>query len=379
MIKAMMYINPLWLASIPEIGEHFDDVTTTHLGTEGLEAFTDLKSLKAYGDPSQLQYVKSDGHLQTRSYFGTNKMNDFNGIKGDKETAKANLGLYGMFERSFSSILNNIRSPVDGTSKLFDLAEKINNMLKDDDAKKKKYGYAGLEGIYINENILGLLEVLAQKIQKDNNRKNPVSVVCPQKEIYKKIAEKDSTIAVLPISAEIIQSTKTTDTLAIQDEFYSQVLFFRSMFNKIRTDNAKINIEPNSFFQATKKDQYNTLMRKIKSFEIPKTSIRKGLSDNIDDNKNNWINNYDYNRIYNIEDPPIKSILKDYLEDETFKNFYLFFVVSNNLKIKKNKEGEVIESIETCDKQIQLLYDTKDFMDVIANENAHGVICSNDE
>jgi len=93
----------------------------------------------------------------------------------------------------------------------------------------------------------------------------------------------------------------------------------------------------------------------------------KGISDNIEDNKNNWINNYNYNKIFNIKRPAIKSILKPYLDDPSFGNFYLFFVVSNNLKVKGSTQ------IETCDKQIQLLYDTKDFMDIIAHEKAEGV------
>jgi hypothetical protein len=42
---------------------------------------------------------------------------------------------------------------------LFGLGKKINEMLKDEKLKEKNFGYAGLEGIYINENILGLLEV----------------------------------------------------------------------------------------------------------------------------------------------------------------------------------------------------------------------------
>ena len=49
------------------------------------------------------------------------------------------------------------------------------------------------------------------------------------------------------------------------------------------------------------------------------------------------------------------------------------------MKQKKNSKGEIVEKIDTCEKQIQLIYDTKDFMDVIANENASGVVCSNDE
>ena len=68
----------------------------------------------------------------------------------------------------------------------------------------------------------------------------------------------------------------------------------------------------------------------------------------------------------------IKSILKEYLNDDSFRNFYLFFVVSNN---QKGKKGDAT-GLETCDKQIQLLYDTRDFMDIIANENAEGVKCN---
>ena len=52
------------------------------------------------------------------------------------------------------------------------------------------------------------------------------------------------------------------------------------------------------------------------------------------------------------------------MKDPKFNNFYLFFVVSNN----KKSNG-----LETCDKQVQLIYDTRKFMDMIANENAEGI------
>ena len=63
--------------------------------------------------------------------------------------------------------------------------------------------------------------------------------------------------------------------------------------------------------------------------------------------------------------------MKEYLNDDSFRNFYLFFVVSNN---QKGKKGDST-GLETCDKQIQLIYDTRDFMDIIAHENAEGVQC----
>jgi hypothetical protein len=90
----------------------------------------------------------------------------------------------------------------------------------------------------------------------------------------------------------------------------------------------------------------------------------KNISNVEDTNKGNWINNYDYNSIFNRDTPPIKSILSTYLNDKSFKNFYLFFVVSNNLKI--DSTGQTPD-LETCDKQIQLLFDTRDFMEVIAD------------
>jgi len=238
---------------------------------------------------------------------------------------------------------------------------------------QQKYGYAGLEGVYINENILGLLEVLSEKIQIDRkkNSSDIVHVVCPQKEIYKKIYKDDSKI---PISYNLLKKLGQVDNngnfkedaviFQQDDEFYSQIKFMKD-FARIRMK--KDGTFEDSFFRAVPNNKYITKMRTNN-----KNYMNKGLVENIEDSTKNWINNYDYNSIFNRKDPPIKSILSTYLEDSSFKNFYLFFVVSNNLKIDdKNPNG-----IDTCDKQLQLLFDTRDFMEVIANENATGKQCN---
>ena len=49
--------------------------------------------------------------------------------------------------------------------------------------------------------------------------------------------------------------------------------------------------------------------------------------------------------------------------------FYLFFVTSNNVKQGETKADD----IDTCAKQIQLMYDTRYFMDIIANEDSKGI------
>ena len=398
MIKTMMYINPLWLATIPEIAEYFDGVKE-HLKSEGLSESSVLKSRKVYqlydtsptktnldkykrlleirGDKKDIdmenQFTEAfaNAHLQGIK-FGT----DYNKFDGIGNIGKLNLGLNGMFERCFIKILDCIKD-LNGNSKLKDLGEKINDMLADPEARKQKYGYAGLEGIYINENILGLLEVLSEKIQTDrlkdsNGEKKIVHVVCAQNEIYKKLLKDKKKILIdynLVDKKDLEgESFKPDATAFVQDdEFYSQIYTFRHLIAVLRGNtNDKNSVLPESFFKASEKDNYNTVMRHDKTLEV-NGSIR-GLSENIDDIKNNWINNYDYNKIYNLENPPIKSILKDYLQDESFRNFYLFFVVSNNLKMVSKTDG-----LETCDKQIQLLYDTRYFMDVIANENPEGI------
>ena len=80
------------------------------------------------------------------------------------------------------------------------------------------------------------------------------------------------------------------------------------------------------------------------------------------------IKNYDYNKIFNIDNPPIKKILESYID--SIDNFYLFFVVTNN-----NKEDSTGNSINTCDKQMQLIWDTRHFMNVIAEDNPASMKC----
>ena len=68
-----------------------------------------------------------------------------------------------------------------------------------------------------------------------------------------------------------------------------------------------------------------------------------------DNTLNNWINEtYDYNKTFNIENPPIATLLNPYFK--IINNFYLFYVVSN-------------DNHSQCDKQIKLIEDSKTFLD----------------
>ena len=400
MIKSMMFINPLWMSLVPEIAEHFDK-ETNHLDylkgpyedikTVGIykcdkgDTFNNIEKYvghsppTAAGDYSYLAYVSSNAHRQVQ--FVSNEPNAFDKPQyAVTKQQQINLGLYGMWERAFSNILNVIKDK-DGNSNLIELGDKINNMLENKESRDKKYGYAGLEGIYINENILGLLEVLSEKIQKNRNPNIPADkikhVVCQQKEIYKNIFKSSKT----PIDYNILNaegkinlggSFKEDTTIFVEDdEFYSQIKFMKQIAKLSATpsEGGALNFSNNSFFTATEKDMYHTKIINMEKYSTDGKT--KGIKKDIEDNNKSWINNYDYNKIFNIKNPAIKSILKEYLNDDSFRNFYLFFVVSNN---QKGKKGDST-GLETCDKQIQLIYDTRDFMDIIAHENAEGVQC----
>ena len=355
MIKSMMYINPMWLASIPEIAEHFDNTTNEQKWDAEKFPNQNVNYRAVFGkqNSDQTEFAineSNNAHKQTGLLNNLSPRTD--NFKDLSSKQKAILSLYGLQSRSFNNILDYIKDN-SGKSNLFALGDKINKMLPEGEQQDKKYGYAGLEGIYINENILGLLEVLAEKIQKKKNPKlqpsELKSVVCSQKEIYKKLFSSKTIV-------------RGTNNYAEDDEFYSQIMFM----NKFLNPYANKDLYEKTDVASSKK--INKMTTGYETFEFEKQTY--GLSKNIEDNKNNWINNYDYNSIFNIKTPPIKSILQSYLSDNSFSNFYMFFVVSNNLKVDGSK------NIDTCDKQLQLLYDTRVFMDIIANDKAAGISCS---
>jgi len=401
MIKTMMYMNPLWLSSIPEIAEYFDKPTTSINKLDPEKPLTDNSSGATiyYIDQSQLtnqlldsfyslhtnnlnrgshlMVAKANSQEQTKHYGGATT-NNFGNVSPDD---KVKLAVAGICDRAKKNIINLIQD-----SKLSELGEQINNMLEDETAKKQRYGYAGLEGIYINENILGLLEILSLKIQEDRIKDKsllpafkPKHVVCEQKEIYKELYKK---LPRTPVDIKLLLDLKrvskvndngqdtykinnNADIFVEDDELFSQIKFFQEI---ITTKNRNP-----EFFKSTIANPFDTFMRTETDLEIKVVNETKGITKNIEDNKNNWINNYNYNKIFNIRDPPIKSILKPYLDDPQFKNFYLFFVVSNNLKVTKLETGGS-STTDTCDKQLQLLYDTRHFMDIIAHEDAEGIL-----
>lgn len=422
LLKAMFYMNPLWLSLIPETAMFFDEKNDgNHLSVrdaygaygpsgsikgKGIEVYGTYQSVgsktKTFLDKVYKPRATDGKQVSTEEHFtkqqGPNQHLQFHtlderllfsrpdnlSIIPDINERKAIinvLGLRGLSERSMFTIVNLIK---DGD--LIGLGDKLNKMLKTTNINigtdtnkimktnsELRYGYAGLEGIYINENILGLLQVLANRVRTIRTKES-VPVVCEQIENYRKIITKTKNEKI-PIDITILNDTKNNQLVindritpaeqadiiknidpkqslfVDEDEFYSQIVYMMD-FSRITVGEVSeyTNKKPAAFRDNIEKDTslyFNTNLRNSKF--------------NTDNDVLKYVNNYDYNKIFNITEPPIKKILEPYLEE--INNFYLFFVVSNNLK--SSKSGD----IETCDKQMKLLYDTRVFMNVISAEN----------
>jgi hypothetical protein len=335
LIKSMMYSNPLWLSLIPEIAEQFDSeqFDLSNFNIKQLFNQDPIKPLTVYniiintkteiGEFTQLPNPKKH---KAKKYFIDSDITSPN-------EQQIILRLRGLYERALFNMVNIIEN-----GDLEKLGDKLNDMLDSSEAREKKYGFAGLEAIYINENILGLLQILANKVRSIKG-KDPVNVVCQQEEYYKKIFTGDANYKLNDSLAQ-----KNRQKNINENEFFSQIEYL----SDFERTNVKRTISENSFLM---NDVYNN-------------KFRNPIEKNIEE----IIKNYNYNKIFNIDNPPIKRILESYID--SIDNFYLFFVVTNN-----NKEDSSGNSINTCDKQMQLIWDTRHFMNVIAEDNPASIIC----
>lgn len=172
--------------------------------------------------------------------------------------------------------------------------------------KEDGYSLAPFEGYYINENIIGLLSSLLKNLCLNNR------VIEVQDQIFLNTATKHTDF----ISRANIKYTEDSYIDKIIDEVKAQTYFFRFLL------------------------------------KIPNINLKTEFcGHNVED----WINkSYDYNKIFNVDNPPIESLLEPYFK--YIKNFYVFYVVSNDDPSK-------------CDKQIKLIADSKVFLDELNRYN----------
>ena len=348
LIKLLIFTNPLWLSMIPETAELFDNEqyggefkldtlfnSHTKHSLNPLDNYITLKGDKK-GDKNTPPYFTK------RNFFIKHKVNPrfFNKNKKwllqDKEFIS---NLRGLKERALYKIVDLIQNNLE------ELGKKLNSMVT-------KYkgnfndGYSGLEAFYINENVANILQLLSNKVKQDE-KENKADIICVQEKYYSKKIEELDFDRVLD---DKIKDNDKNVTRIKHDEFYSQLqylnMFEKTNFMKSIDDNSFITYNSediyNNYFRQITEDHFNTKDRKQPSFyKTPYIDMLKI---------------YDYNKVFNKDNPPINEILEPYMS--IINNFYLFFVVTNSNTDDNNN---------ICKEQIDLLYETSNLMQVIAD------------
>jgi hypothetical protein len=167
------------------------------------------------------------------------------------------------------------------------------------------------EGYYINENIIGLLSSILNNLFLPN-------IIDKQNEIYMTLGNK--------VWKESYKGNQT--------ELKMQTYFFRNLLRNqgVLSENGEKNIIDMTTYNEDAPTQTTIDKKQIKTYK-------------------DWIEEtYDYNKAYKRNKPPINEILKPYFKQ--IKNIYVFYVVSN-------------QNSKKCDKQIKLISDSRDFLDVL--------------
>lgn len=353
LLKLLIFSNPLWLSMIPETAEVFDmetfpkakkDKNTTYPIKTLLEKEPNIKlqiynvtieNTKSFFKKSEHPIKHSDKGLK---FFDNDKKRKYSPYE------KRILKLRGLKERALFRIVNLIENDLEGLGLIL-------NEMVDNEYKNKNQGYAGLEAVYINENIGCILQILSNKIKKDKGLNDKIPIFCEQQNYYsKKILEKT-------LDRNLHQNVKKNNLNNIaDDEFYSLIHYLNTYEKKNFIDSITTNIKSEGLFNLN--NIYKNKFRLITDNDFNEGPPTDDLIKYEDDSYISLLNIYNYDRLFNIKEPSIEYILKPYIDK--IKNFYLLFVVTNS-----NKKDET----NICKEQNELLYETINFMKVIDDPN----------
>ncbi len=250
-----------------------------------------------------------------------------------------------------------------------DLVKKIKDDDKDKIINLLKYDYflTPLEGIYINENIIGLIKYLSDNLVKETEETEETKETNKTKNIIEKQMEMTldyqrnitrTWLMSKPIVSDYKGETSHSDTNVVSldklFEFYNGIknVYQESYFKTLPGQPSYSHIPENNRY-------YGLYKWNGKEYELNYDNMRK--------QQQNMIGDYVAFKIFNNEKPLITDILSYYIPSEKktdtnvydnkiydFKIFYLF--------------GNYEDSTKTdfkCQHQVQLLKDTKNFINAI--------------
>ena len=350
-IRAAIYLNPILLATFPEIAKKLNNFMNTNINSDYKDFIIttynkDRKMLNeninmeilinwVNSDVPLIQFINKDKFIE--GIYTDNDKNNF------KECVLASENLRYLLE-------NNM---IDTLIKFY------NEKLIDNNNNCDNYSSISFEGFYINENILGLINTLSMRLTRDNEEKQ-LPKQLPIKAMNNYFSENLFNLNNTERPIEIV----TTINKKIMDKYNINV---NKITGKGTLYKIKYTIEDNNGKLIAEVDDPSNETRSQTYFI--RDFLRKYLKDdtmNFDYNTEykdrtiqKWFeDSYDFNMTY-ADEPPIATFMKAYFgKDDTgnkdvIDNFNLFFVASNT------------KGLDSCEKQIKLIADSKIFIDTI--------------
>lgn len=219
-----------------------------------------------------------------------------------------------------------------------------------------KYDYllTPLEGIYINENIVGLIKFLSEKLVKDKDTKY-IEILDRKKSEQKKM--------LLIEQRNVARCWLMSKT----EEFMNQNMVHNAKTYKTRIDFMKeklfnfVETYDNSYF-SDQKTYFNNVYSGILNYENKNLTVN---TEQLIKQQQYLLSTYTSDKIYNFDKPLITDILSPYIDERsnrnknTIKNYKMFYLFGNYDDDQKTQFK--------CEHQIKLLNNTDNFIKAISD------------
>lgn len=218
-----------------------------------------------------------------------------------------------------------------------------------------------LEGIYINENIIGLIKFLSDKLVKDASAATKIDVLNRKRvEQRKMLIKNQRDIArcwLMSKSEDYMNAKREKSDAKTNIDYMVNILFKLSDYSQ-------------SYFPWDKDRKYlNNVYSGIYAESVDSGGFKVDLMyDQLVKQQRYLISTYASDKIYNFDKPVITDILSPYIEDETksdeynreaIKDYKMFYLFGNYDSSQKTQFK--------CEHQIKLLKNTENFIKAIAN------------
>ena len=334
-IKAAIFLNPMFITIFPDIAKNF---------------------IEWFNESHYKKELPADNYFIQRYYTDTTySLLSFLTQLEDKGSVQYKLitSMYPENSRTdtkiqnfwYSIIASEIFKYILTTNKINILIEYYNTKLlkSNEEFNSKNYGALPFEAIYINENILGLINILGKKLNKEYSKPDNIMEKYFIKNAHLSFSEK--------VPNELGFRDKISNDETITQFYFIRNLLRGDLINKTNSTNTTL------FNNDTPDVNILNTLENYTNISFNGKTIQQWIEDP-----------YNYNKsfIENESKSPIETFLNSYFKTisdrsmlnipanktQIIDNIYLFYVVSN-------------DDPKKCANQIKLISDSKEFINII--------------